>query len=873
LLRNLKASMTLHEAIEFVLIETKRELTARELAQMINEKQLYIRRDLQPVTSNQVLARVGNYKNWFSLKGANVVLKNVEERDLVLEEIKQLFLLFVNQIRKTPTFIEEEKLLSFILVAIAEIDTNNGSTGKVGPFFDKITAKSRFRGGGNFFESNLFHPTMDFLFRVQKYPHRNEIIQRLIYWIQEIRNSSRWNVLPNYLCSIIGRIDLFGEKTVILSTTQNMLNNYKLNIFDNNPNTNFIHGFRYFWENDEVIWLNGIMLNASAPPISSTDETLESQMVGIFTPPWGMHTNKFEGSGYYMEIMNELEESKNSRLDKALLIVPETALFTGGKDLVARITLTNSKCLESVITLPYSSKISGVKSVAILLFDFKKKTDQVFFADFNQLKDFEVELEWNNVSSLFNTKEQIKDLSKLVSYEKLIEQDFSWLPSKYLVESTAIQLKQDHALISITKLIRSSRRGANIDRERLYEGGEIKFIRTTDLSDDSIFFKVNPTMLGIDSDELEKKPLLTKNNLLVTLMGNSLKPTILPDNEVLLFSSSIALLEVDTQLILPEFLAIELKQEYVAKQMIALRRGVTVPFVSISDFRKLQIQVPSLGIQKDILLSIRRNRNELVHNHSLLDGSNKAILHNYLGIIKHTMKQPLATLSEDIKSISTYLMRKSKEQKVDLNDFIIDLLPGEKEKENEESRVQNTLDRLVRAINDAHWRFEQSEKLLKIETSEIQLKPYEVLEMLKEQVKNYSGIQFSVKGKKKSALIDQNLWSILMDNLIDNARKHGFINQTDCRILFETSTQQRADGSEEIVIAYYNNGTPLPDHFDGDLFVTNGISTNKQAGDGFGGYLINNILKKHEARIEVVPSKELLLNEYNVCFKIYLNAI
>lgn len=866
--------MTLHEAIEFLLIEAKGELTSSELAQLINEKKLYERRDLQPVTSNQILARIGNYKDLFDLKGSKVTLKNVHERDLVDEEIKQLFWSFINQLKRNTSSFDEEKVLSFILVAIAEIDSNDGNTGQLKSFFKNITSKSRFGKFINFYQPDLLELTVKFLFSVQRYPRRNLIIQRIIYWIQETNKFSRLNVFPDYLCSIIGGIDLF-EKNVILSTTQNMLNNYKLNIFDNNLETNFIHSFNPVWVNEDVVQLNGFMLTASGSVSSILNNESEPQFVGIYTPPWGSRLSSSEWSDNFAEIMSEVSAHEDISLDKALLIVPENALYSGGKDLKARMELTNSNYLDSVITLPYHSKNTGLKSVVILLFDFKKNvdTDQVFFADFNQMSDFDIEKEWSTVTSFLNNKELVDGVSIMVTPETIDKYGFTWLPSKFLFQNNEIELEPHHELVPIIDLLLSSKRGGNIDRKKLYEGGEIKYIRSSDLSEKDTFLTINQSMLGMDSDELERKPLLTKNNVIVVLIGGQLKPTVLPDNELLLFNSNIALLEVNITKALPEFLVYELRKEYVSNQMTIIRNGVTVPFVTLSDFRKLKIQVPPLEIQKDILLKINRDRNEFVHNHSVSEDSSKIILHNYLGIIKHTMKQPLATLSEDIKNISAYLARKSNEKSVDLDDFIVDLLPGESEAENEESRVQKTLDRLARAISDAHWRFEQSEKLLKIETAEINLKRYEVLEVLKEQVKNYSGIQFSVKGKKSSTLLDINLWSILMDNLIDNAKKHGFIDQKDCRVLFEISTQQRVDGSDEIVIAYYNNGKPLPRNFDSDQFVTNGTSSNKNAGDGFGGYLINNILKKHYARIEVVPSKELLLNDYNVCFKIYLNAI
>ena len=58
--------MTLHEAISFVLKQENRPMTAREIADIINSKKLYIRRDNNPVPTSQIHARVNNHPAIFS---------------------------------------------------------------------------------------------------------------------------------------------------------------------------------------------------------------------------------------------------------------------------------------------------------------------------------------------------------------------------------------------------------------------------------------------------------------------------------------------------------------------------------------------------------------------------------------------------------------------------------------------------------------------------------------------------------------------------------------------------------------------------------------------------------------------------------------
>lgn len=59
--------MTLHEAIEVVLIERHEGLTYDEIANIINEKKLYQKKDGSPVLGNQIKIRVYNYQHLFTV--------------------------------------------------------------------------------------------------------------------------------------------------------------------------------------------------------------------------------------------------------------------------------------------------------------------------------------------------------------------------------------------------------------------------------------------------------------------------------------------------------------------------------------------------------------------------------------------------------------------------------------------------------------------------------------------------------------------------------------------------------------------------------------------------------------------------------------
>jgi hypothetical protein len=71
-----ETSMTLHDALALVLREKNNTpMTARELADAVNERGLYRKRDGSSVEVNQVQARVNNYEALFEKDGARILLR------------------------------------------------------------------------------------------------------------------------------------------------------------------------------------------------------------------------------------------------------------------------------------------------------------------------------------------------------------------------------------------------------------------------------------------------------------------------------------------------------------------------------------------------------------------------------------------------------------------------------------------------------------------------------------------------------------------------------------------------------------------------------------------------------------------------------
>ena len=66
--------MTLHEAILVIIKEKNREMTTTEIADELNKRKLYSKKDGSEITPFQVHGRTKNYPQYFSRNGSKVGL-------------------------------------------------------------------------------------------------------------------------------------------------------------------------------------------------------------------------------------------------------------------------------------------------------------------------------------------------------------------------------------------------------------------------------------------------------------------------------------------------------------------------------------------------------------------------------------------------------------------------------------------------------------------------------------------------------------------------------------------------------------------------------------------------------------------------------
>jgi type I restriction enzyme M protein len=95
------------------------------------------------------------------------------------------------------------------------------------------------------------------------------------------------------------------------------------------------------------------------------------------------------------------------------------------------------------------------------------------------------------------------------------------------------------------------------------------------------------------------------------------------------------------------------------------------------------------------------------------------------------------------------------------------------------------------------------------------------------------------------------LLSVLYDNLIENAIKHAFLEITENRIEFYLSAYLE-DDKNILTLLVSNTGIPADKDFSIEKLATKGFRKGADQGDGFGGWYMNEIIRKHKGNWDCI---------------------
>lgn len=811
--------MTLHEAIEFILQESGSPMTSGEIAKIINSKNLYSRRDNQPVSSSQITARVNNYPKIFSSENNKIKLVKNDIASLKLQQFK-------NKIVRNHGGTMDPKI---VIDTIEDLMDENDDEGFDASLISEPSA---------FYDSDIISKGKKF-----------KIIYELLEWFL---SHNRYEIkIADSFATFFSKLEWFGSGEHKITFGSNLSNHFFLKIAFENPHSLFDleNCLKLYKQSSNLMEINTKVQSLLSNKIPGS----KISSTAIIIPPflkgteWGKVTTQILG------VLN----FENPKFTKAIMVLPANMLSTRGTvEFEFKQKILRSAYLDSVVLFSSGMLDHTMASVSVLIFDFAKKRNDVYFLDASSMESLQT-------AEMINQKQQLANISNTVPYEDILMTGVNLNPTVYVWEPEEWVLEPGYNLYTIEDLVIDDvKRGLGIQRKKLYEEGEFKIIRTTEIKEDLDYINPEQLILGVDHDEIRNlENYLKKGGVILSGFNKKLKANMLPKDTSYVIGMDTYWLNLNNKVILDEYFIQEIRKEYVQKQAEMYSRGVTINRLSLNNLLKIKIKVPStLEMQKDMLLKEMQIKSREAQN-ILNDSANL----DFINTLEHSLRQPASSLGNDLLSLHGFISKKVKSgENLSFEEPVVPVFPTDTPEQISVHSVLNTLNRMQRMVSDIEYIISQAGLLAKAKASP-SLELIDLKSFFNNLVAENPDVKIVIFGKGEIKA-DRKQMRILFNNLIENAKKHGFRkNMISPTIWIDLKSKE----NDLIEISVKNNGKALPKEFTIEHFLAKGKSTNEAVGSGFGGFLIGQILKNHHGEIELIK-EDFNLMEHNVEFLITL---
>lgn len=588
----------------------------------------------------------------------------------------------------------------------------------------------------------------------------------------------------------------------------------------------------------------------------------------VSTPPFGLKLDNSQRAALYSEQTDMAAALLERYVDilseggRLVLLLPNSFLFAGGKARDVKRRLIREDLLDSVISLPNRLFAHTSIPVNLVVLDMAKTRPGVIqFVNAENLYIEESKRDRKlDLQGVFNLIATVNSpFSKVVTNDMVISEDCDLSPQRHLI---SIDFPNpDIPRLRLDKFAEIKSLSSNFDEK------EGRVVAVAQLSDSEYF-------LPNSFEELPKQTLrggmkkVDFSCILISSVGEKLKPTIFKYEGVPVFvTSSIVAVSLVGNMVTEEFFCYQMVQEYVDKQLNIYRHGSVMIRITPSNLKKVEIEVPDLGSQEAKMDRVKQalvkqageNVYQLVRKFGMERESEVQEQNSYL---RHSIAGPLSNLSGAILNIEEILksqvvskmpqffeLRAYEGSELTLGDFFKIL------KDNISAVVERTtkIGRPQEMIEDKP------------------LSPIKILSFLKSYCASKDALHedFTVEYigddealrelslSQGQVLINGNeeLLKDMLDNFLENAEKHGFKGNNDIPKHRFSITVSIFEG-KTISLMLSNTGNLLPANFDIDLFFRKGATAGSEKGDGFGGWYIHQILRKHGAELTDVDNEQ-----------------
>lgn len=352
--------------------------------------------------------------------------------------------------------------------------------------------------------------------------------------------------------------------------------------------------------------------------------------------------------------------------------------------------------------------------------------------------------------------------------------------------------------------------------------------------------------------------LIKEDVLLLASIGNRLRPSYFNfENTPITVSPNVFVRKINKLKVLPEYLISELNRAYISEQVEAFSIGSTMPLIKAKDLNNIKIIHRTIAEQKEVLTHRKEVEMETPKNNVINTE------YGLLSSLEHTIGQYLTSLNTNLASLENVLNE------------TIDWEQRTSPNPDNPRTVRDTYSKILSATKDIGESFDTVKTIIDFDNNKLEKKRLNIKDFLQHEVNNRlneaDNIDFKIVHDETLQHSDFEMefdpaqFKILINNFIDNSIKHGFKTQVFNRQISIILTPDTENST--IVMDLFNNGTSLTIPFKD--FIKPFKTTDMVEGSGLGGYLMNKIVENHQGEFSLI-NKIDHKNQKGLTFRITL---
>lgn len=547
---------------------------------------------------------------------------------------------------------------------------------------------------------------------------------------------------------------------------------------------------------------------------------------------------------------------KNGQL---ITVVPNAFLFESGNTKKLRKYLVENNLLDTVIGFPGGLLFNtAIPFSVIILRKSKESNESIRFIDatgFLKTNEKTKKTKFDVKDLLIQIKTENKRVLKLVPSKKIIKPDYNLIVSRYVFEKIEVPQEYESYLTPLAKILFSVPQMSSDTKSA-------KLIDYSILSDNILNQKISSQDIPIkDIKGFHKKLDLSlgfQDILLLNRAGSRFKPTFLNienDDELYIHHtiSAFHLLSFDKN-ISKTFLGLELTKPYVESQKKRFFQGTTFSSISPKNLNSIQIilypYLEQLKKEKEYLASYQDEKFSIVNDaiaeyNAKVADENSFIRHQISGTLKNLRSsfRHINTIFESLNKIYPGLKESKSNDLIDTNlgDFLF--------------RAERDIQSLTRVVNQSGNDIALND--IHLEHIDFIAFVKEYVEELKERNANNYIVEIDIDEKALESnpfeyfLVecDKDLIRKMFDNIVENAEKHGFKGKSNIENKIQFYFMYDFEDLR-LQLDISNTGNAMPKDLSHEAYIRKGSSKGDAAGDGIGGWLVNEVMRIHEGKFE-----------------------